>query len=53
MPFPNKEMAKVQQREKSENEAKQFQQVMQSNPELGEKLGESMAKKKLGLAGHR
>lgn len=52
MSFPNKEVAKVQLREKQDNEAKQFQEILKINPELGEKLGEKMATKKLGLGGH-
>lgn len=45
MPFPNREMAKVQLREKQEREAAQLKELIQVNPELGEKL----AQKKLGL----
>ena len=52
MPFPNKELAMVENREKQQNEAKQFQEIIKANPELGEKLGEKMATKKLGLGGH-
>ena len=38
MPFPNKEMAKVQLREKEAKQAKMLQELLQSNPEMGEKL---------------
>lgn len=45
MPFPNREMAKVQLREKQERDAEQLKQLIQTDPELGNKL----AQKKLGL----
>lgn len=45
MPFPNKEMARVQLREKKANDAKQMEMLLQTNPELSEKLLE----KKVGL----
>lgn len=38
MPFPNKEMAKVQLREKEKNKAEQMKQLMQANPEVADKL---------------
>lgn len=38
MPFPNKEMARVQLREKEAKQAKMLQELLQSNPEMGEKL---------------
>ena len=45
MPFPNKELAKVQLREKQERDAKQLQELIQADPDIGHKL----AQKKLGL----
>ena len=38
MPFPNKEMARVQLREKEARQAKMMQQLLQSDPEIGQKL---------------
>ena len=38
MPFPNKEMAKVQLREKEKNKALQLKELMQSQPEIADKL---------------
>lgn len=38
MPFPEKEMAKVELREREENKAKMFQTLMQQNPEVADKL---------------
>ena len=38
MPFPNKEMARVQLREKEARQAKMMQQLLQSDPEMGQKL---------------
>lgn len=45
MPFPNREMAKVQLREKQANDAAQLKELLQINPELGEKV----LQKKVGL----
>ena len=38
MPFPNKEMAKLQLREKEKQQAQFMQKILKENPELGEKL---------------
>ena len=38
LPFPHKEMAKVQLREKQERQAKQMEQLLQQDPETGTKL---------------
>jgi hypothetical protein len=45
MPFPNKEIAKIQLREKQEHDAGQLKELLQSNPDVGNKLLE----KKVGL----
>ena len=48
LPFPDKEMATVELREKEKTQAQQLEMLLQSKPEVGEKLLE----KKVGLRGH-
>ena len=48
LPFPDKEMATVELREQEQTKAKQLEMLLQSKPEVGEKLLE----KKVGLRGH-
>lgn len=38
LPFPNKETAKAQLREREKNQAEQFQQLMQQQPEIGHEV---------------
>ena len=38
MPFPNKEMARLQLREKEAKNAQMMQQLLQADPEIGQKL---------------
>ena len=47
MPFPNREMAKVQKREQEAAKAKQMQELLKANPEAAEKvLGKQLGGKK-------
>lgn len=48
LPFPDKEMATVELRNKEQTQAKQLEMLLQQKPEVGDKLLE----KKVGLRGH-
>lgn len=47
MPFPNKEMARVELRKKEAKQAEMLQQLLQTNPDVADKL----LKKQVGLGG--